>query len=308
MINKNDLTILSFIAEFKYLTIKQISILCQRSIPVIRRRLRDLSEKHLISRIERVFSEGVGRKEHVMIISNEGLKVLNDKGILSIHATYITDKTSGFVFVEHDLLVNWFLINLIQIQRINQRFKVFLLTTSSHHLTQGNSNNPLTMEQFANDEKSGESYTMIPDGVFTIVDEKSKKALLFFLEVDMGTETLASPTQSPGDINQKINNYQALFRLGKYKRYNNITNCKFNGFRLLFLTNTLNRMESICHLVQSMPPSNFIWVTNQQRVFIHGGAAEIWARGGHYMKKLESILTEKFMFNTPGFKNLKTSK
>jgi len=296
MINKNDLTILSFIAEFKYLTIKQISILCQRSIPVIRRRLRDLSEKHLISRIERAFGEGVGRKEHVMIISNKGLKILKDKGILSIHATYITDKTFGLVFVEHDLLVNWFLIYLIQIQRINQRFKVFLLTTSSHHLTQGDFNNPLTMEQFANGEKSGESYPMIPDGVFTVTDKKSKKTPLFFLEVDMGTETLVSPTLNPGDIKQKIYNYQALFEHETYKRYNNITNCKFNGFRLLFLTNTLNRMKSICHLVQSMPPSNFIWVTNQQRVFMNGAAAEIWARGGHYKKKPKSILTKKYTF------------
>jgi len=298
MINKNDLTILSFIAEFKYLTIKQISILCQRSIPVIRRRLRDLSEKHLISRIERVFGEGVGRKEHVMIISNEGLKVLKDKGILSIHATYITDKTSGLVFVEHDLLVNWFLIHLIQIQRINQRFKVFLLTTSSHHLTQGDSEHPLTMERFSDDNESGETYYMIPDGIFTITDKKTKKTLLFFFEVDMGTETLASPTQSQGDIKQKINNYQTLFEHETYKKYNNIANCKFNGFRLLFLTNTLTRMESICRLVQSMPPSNFIWVTNQQQVFSKGAAAEIWARGGYYKKKSTSIF-KKLTFKTP---------
>jgi hypothetical protein len=296
MINKNDLTILSFIAEFKYLTIKMISILCQRSIPVIRRRLRDLSEKHLISRIERVFGEGVGRKEHVMIISNEGLKILKEKEIISTHATYITDKTFGLVFVEHDLLVNWFLIHLIQIQRINQRFKVFLLTTSSHHLTQGDFNNPLTMEQFANDEKSGESYPMIPDGVFTITDKKSKKTLLFFLEVDMGTETLVSPTLNSGDIKQKVNNYQALFEHETYKRYNTTFNCNLNGFRLLFLTNTSSRMESICRLVQSMPPSNFIWITDQQCIFYKGVAAEIWARGGHYNKRQKSILTKKFAF------------
>lgn len=298
MTNIGDITILSVIAEYKFSTTKQLSILCQRSIPVIRRRLRDLSEKGLVAIQERVFGEKVGRKEYVIIITDKGLKILKDKGILSLYANYITNKTSDIVFIEHDLLVNWFLIHLILIERINQRFKVFLLTKSSHHLTQIDADHPLTMECFSNYDKSGVPHTIIPDGVFTITDKKSKKALLFFLEVDMGTETLASPTQSPRDIRQKVNNYQMLFKHGIYKRYNNIANCKLNGFRLLFLTSTLNRMESICRLIQSIPPSDFIWVTNQQQIFNKGVAAEIWARGGQYKKKLESILTERLAFKT----------
>jgi hypothetical protein len=303
MIASGDIKILSVIAEYKFLTTEQISILCQRSIPVIRRRLRDLSKKCLISIQERVFGKGVGRKEYVIIISEEGLLMLKSKGILSLHANYITDKTSSLNFIEHDLLVNWFLIHLTQIERSNNRFQVFILTTSSHNLTQGDFNRPLTMERFSNDDKSGKINTMIPDGVFTITDKKAKKALLFFLEVDMGTETLASPTLSPGDIKQKINNYQSLFKYGTYDRYSNIVNNKFNGFRLLFLTDTVNRKESICHLVQSMPPSDFIWVTNQQQVTINGAAAEIWARGGHYNKKPESILSKKLSFKIPAPKN-----
>ncbi len=298
-----DIKILSAIAEYKFLTIKQISILCQRSIQVIRKRLRDLSESRLVFIQDRVFGKGVGRREYVIIISNEGLSILKKKGILSLHANYITDKTLSLVFVEHDLLVNWFLIHLIEMERTNSRFQVFILTTSSHNLTQGDFNRPLTMERFSNDDKSGEIYNMIPDGVFAITDKKTGKTLLFFLEVDMGTETLASLTQSPGDIRQKINNYQSLFRHGTYNRYSDIVNYKLNGFRLLFLTNSLSRMKSICQLAQSMPPSNFIWVTNQQTVFNKGVAAEIWARGGHYNKNPESILSKKLSFKMPSQKN-----
>ena len=114
----------------------------------------------------------------------------------------------------------------------------------------------------------------------------------------MGSETVASPTQSQKDIKQKVNNYQALFKYETYKKYNNITNCKFNGFRLLFLTNTRYRMESICRLVQSISPSGFIWVTNQQQVFSKGAAAEIWAKGGYYKKKPQSIF-KKLTFKAP---------
>jgi hypothetical protein len=298
MTNKGDIKILSIIAEYKYLTIKQISILCQRSIQVIRRRVRSFFGKGLIVAGERVFSERVGRKESVIIISDKGLKILKDKKIISKHATYITDKTSNLLFVEHDLLVNWFLIHLLQVERINQRFKILFFTKSSHNLTQGDSRGSLIMEHFSNNDKPDETYTMIPDGVFTITDKKTNRSLLFFLEVDMGSETVASPTQSQRDIKQKINNYQALFKYEIYKKYNNITNCKFNGFRLLFLTNTRYRMESICRLVQSVPPSDFIWVSNQQQAFSKGTAAEIWARGGDYKKKLQSIF-KKLTFKTP---------
>ena len=140
---------------------------------------------------------------------------------------------------------------------------------------------------------------MIPDGVFTITKKDAKKTLLFFLEVDMGTETLAKTKRVPGDIRQKIINYQTLFRSNHYKRYEKIFNAELNGFRLLFLANMPARMKAICNLVQQMPPSNFIWVTNQERMFSHGISAEIWARGGQYKKPPESILSQKFAFKAP---------
>jgi len=63
-------------------------------------------------------------------------------------------------------------------------------------------------------------------------------------------------------------------------------------------------MKLICRLVQSMPPSDFIWVTNQQRVSINGAAAKIRARGGYYNKKLESILTDKLSLQNLRFQPL----
>ena len=73
-------------------------------------------------------------------------------------------------------------------------------------------------ERFATDETSVNAHIMIPDGVFTISHQE--KTLLFFLEVDMGTETLASTKQGTGDVRQKIINYQSLF---------------YNGITLLYL-------------------------------------------------------------------------
>jgi hypothetical protein len=302
MKNKGDIKILSVIAEYKFLTAKQISILCQRSIQTVNRRLKALSDNHLISKQQRIFGPGPGRKEFVNIISDKGMEILQDNKTLSKHASYITDNTSNLIFIEHDLLLNWFLIALLQIGWLNQNFEISPLTTSSHYLTVSN----LIMEQFSSKDKPDEIQTMIPDGVFTITEKSMNKTLLFFLEVDMGTETLASPKQSPKDIRQKIINYQSLFKQKKYKRYKKIFNCNLNGFRLLFLTNTSSRKKSICNLVRNMPPSDFIWVTDQNSMFVNGVAANIWARGGNDNKKLESILTERFAFKISNFKEVRS--
>ena len=81
----------------------------------------------------------------------------------------------------------------------------------------------------------------IPDGIFTIWHKGLEKGLLFFLEVDMDTESVASQislTLSPCPI----------------------------------------------------PPSDFIWLTNQEQMFSDGLSAEIWVRGGKTDRPLQSII------------------
>jgi hypothetical protein len=49
-------------------------------------------------------------------------------------------------------------------------------------------------------------------------------------------------------------------------------------------------MKAVCELVQSMPPSDFIWATTRDQMDQHGLSAPIWARGGRHEKTPESIL------------------
>jgi len=293
---KRDTALLSYIAEYKFLSVKQLSALSQRTIQIVRRRLRHLENRHLIIIRERGLGHGPGRRENIIVLTETGMEMLKENEVLSNHAIYVTDKTPDSIFIEHDLLVNWFFIHLLQIGRDNPRFITQHLTISSHDLKEGNVDKPLLMERFSAGKSPDEIYTMIPDGVFTITNKESEKSLLFFLEVDMGTETLVSAKQSPGDVRQKIINYQSLFRSGHYKRYEKIFNAELNGFRLLFLTNTLSRSKSICDLAQEMPPSDFIWITDQIQMFSQGVSAEIWTRGGRHQKPPESILGPKLTF------------
>ena len=153
----------------------------------------------LISLKERDFGGRSGRLEYISFLTEKGLKLIREKEILSAHAKYITDKTAESIFIDHDLLVNWFFIHLLQIERENQCLFTKNLTISSHNLNQGNAENPLIMERFSSD-KTSENYSMIPDGVFIITDKETEKTLLFFLEVDMGTETLVNTKLTPNDV------------------------------------------------------------------------------------------------------------
>jgi hypothetical protein len=163
--------------------------------------------------------------------------------------------------------------------------------------TKGN-RRPL-LERVRTNNNQKEFIEFIPDGVFSITNEEISKTLLFFLEVDMGTEIFASMDRGPKGIRQKILNFQALFHNSHYKRYEHIFNSILNGFRLLFLTNTASRLATLSRLVKEMPPSDFIWLTDQDSMFTHGVSAEIWTTGGRYDDTQRSILGPKLSCETP---------
>ena len=304
-ITKKDVKLLSYIAEYRYLSVKQLSALSQRSDQVIRRRLRNFLKENLIFAEKQGFGHEPGRRENIFILTEEGMNILEDRRILSKHAAYVTDKTSGSIFIEHELLVNWFIIHLLQICRDNPRFQTQHLTKSSHDLKIGNDDKLLLMERFSVGKSLNEIHSMIPDGVFTITDNESEKSLLFFLELDMGSERLIGKDLHSITIQQKIINYQLLFHEGHYKRYENIFNAELNGFRLLFMTNTTARMKSISNLVQETPPSKFIWITDQEKMFSRGIAADIWAKSGKYDQPSESILGKKLAFESTVMNKIK---
>jgi len=129
-----------------------------------------------------------------------------------------------------------------------------------------------------------------PDAAFSICDATQDKTVLFFLEVDRGTEILASPKRTPTDIRQKILNYGVCFNTCAYKKYESRWNCQLNGYRLLFVTDSVARLSTLCSLVQAMPPSDYIWFTTADRMFEDGISAEIWARGGRLDASPQSIL------------------
>jgi len=291
---KKDWELLNFIADYKFITVRQLSALSQRSCQVLRRRLRVLVNDALVTRM-RAYGQGSGRPEELYVLTEKGRGRLQKNGIYSADVADIIDKKTDSIFIDHDFLVNWFRIHLLQIERVIPSLSVLFLTAHSNTLNQNKGDRFFLQERIPFDSNREKFIEFIPDGVFSVTNNEAepKKTLLFFLEVDMGTETIASMDRNSKDVRQKIINYQALIHSSCYKRYERVFDGKLNGFRLLFLANTPARLIALCRLAKAMPPSDFVWLTDQERMFSHGVSADIWARGGRHDEPLQSILSPK---------------
>jgi len=285
-----DYKTLESIAEYRIITTVQIAALLGRNRQSIWRRLRELEKHGLLRVTQRGFGRRRGRPEIVLSLSEYGVDVLKDKGVIGADVDYEAVIGDNIHCKDHQLMLNWFRIHLNHVEKVLPRLKIRFLSHSSPFLPR-NMAKYLIITDFGSAEGSiDEVVRFTPDAVFSITDTLRGITVLFFLEVDCGTETIASPKRDMKDVRQKIVNYGAYFDSFGYKRYDGLWDCKLEGFRLLFLTNTLGRLASLCKLVEQMPPSDFIWLTEQSRIFSDGISAKIWVRGGKMESSSESIL------------------
>jgi hypothetical protein len=232
-----------------------------------------------------------GRPEKVFALAQAGLDALRKERVLAEAVEF--DQASGATIAcpDHQLLLNWFRVHLDRLPSAMPRLSVRSVASNSPFLVRQTKEEPTeSPEDIAVALRQQKGRGLVPDAAFAITDAEEKKSLLFFLEVDMGTETVASPTRQSGDLRDKIGKYQQYFRNNAYKAYQRPWAATFNGFRLLILTNTQERMNSLCALVREMRPSDFVWLTCEPSLAASGVSASVWARGGRSDKAPESIL------------------
>ena len=243
-----DYKTLEAIAECRIVTITQIAALLNKKKQSIWRRLNELERQGLVIINQREFGHGRGRPEKVLSLSEHGVDILKERQLIS---TDISDEavTADKIYCpDHQLLINWFRIHLYHLERVLPKLSIRFWADNSPFLPRNEAGLPI-IANFATVEGSPDEVNRFtPDAVFSITDTTREITLLFFLEVDCGTETIGSPKRAKTDVRQKILNYQSYFRSQRYKRYEELWNCKLEGFRLLFLANTLGRLASLCRL------------------------------------------------------------
>jgi len=288
--NESEIRFLSSLADYRVLTVGQVSALQSKDVQVVRRRLNKLQAAGLVETAPLAISRGRGRPEGVVSLAPRAMKLLHGEGLLPATIGLEHAGTIAPRLVRHQLALNWFRLHLAQIPQLRPQMMTTFFCPASPFTPRRDDGQPIVVETAISDEGCGGSATFTPDGVFSITDRERQKTLLFFLEADMGTETKASPSGTGRDVRQKIRSYQACFRSGRYKRYEKVWNCTLRGLRLLILTSTSARRSALCRLVQETPPSDFIWLTDLDQLLGRGLAAPIWARGGRLNLPAESIL------------------
>jgi len=223
----------------------------------------------------------------VYTLTEQGILLLESAGALGDAVPLSEKALGGIPDLGHLLFLNDCRVQLTLMQRTIPGLEVRFLP-SVPGVNAGMES--IIRERFHHGNGPDDLVEFTPDGVFSITHTPTGRALLFFLEVDMGTETLVSKRHSGQDVRQKIINYQTYFRSKRYQRYEGVFGRPFRGFRLLVATSNAKRYGDLCQLVLCMPPSDFIWLTDKNALETEGVWSTIWTRGGHLDRVQESIL------------------
>lgn len=285
-----DCEILRAIAECRIMTSPQLAALLSRSKKGVRDRVGRLVAEGLLEEVTRGRGHRRGRPERVVSLRKPAIAILREQELIDPQVPNNDILGEDIRCQNHQLLLNWTQIHLNRVSAVTPRLQIRFLASSSPFLPKAFSHVSIPSNVVKGRDETRELASFKPDAAFSVCDTEESKTLLFFLEVDLGTETLASPKRGLTDIRQKILNYGACFDTQVYKQYEKLWSCRLNGFRLLFLTDTLPRMSALCSLVREMPPSDFIWITEKDRMFAEGISAQIWARGGRSDASPQSIL------------------
>lgn len=292
-LQKGDYDIIKCLAEYRILSVSQIAAVFRKSRQVMRRRCRELKLQGVI-KVNNELGQSFGRPERLFALTERGVDVLREQGLVGKDVPYENVGSVSDRIIDHQLLMNWFRIHLNEIDKVEPRPSLKFWAYNSPFVPRRPDGSIIITDYSPIGQRTVREVKFTPDAVFAITSASGDITLLSFLEVDCGTETLSSPQRDMSDIRQKILNYQWYFQSLKYKRYEGILKVPFlHGFRVFFLCKTVGRLAALCKLTLEMEPSEFIYLTEQQRLFDEGAFARIWARGGNLQVTPRSILGSK---------------
>jgi hypothetical protein len=292
-LSKTDFEIILNLAEYRLMTVSQLAFLYPRSERLLRTRLKKLTKNELI-RLDLIPLLGnKGRPAYIYSLGKSGFDILRSAHKLSTSTPFERVNIISLHSRSHMIAVNDFRIQLVKTARIAADLEVRFLSPNSPFTARINDEQTIISEQFAVNPSDNKWVRYTPDGVFVIHCSTLKKTLLFFLELDMATESLASRKGYKNNIREKILNYQLTYKLEQYKRYESVFGSKLNGFRLLLVTKNSAHLPKLEKLLSEMPPSKFIHTTDIETISTRGLWSPVWHKGGRLDLRPVSILGSK---------------
>jgi len=275
-LSSRKLELLKSIAEYRVLLTAQVALLNGTRQRAAEKATQMLRDRGYLTFSHYELEGNRGRPRGVCSLTDRGAELLKKGGLVDVEIANHRMTGEEIVHVSHELLINWLRIHLLQIDNHIPDLQTEFISATTPFQPLNADGRPMIADRVScNDADDG----FIPDGVFSIANEKQNKRLLFFLEVDRSTESIIS-VQNPVNISQKIRSYRSYSQTKGYKRYEKMWMEDLDGFRVLFLTNTPQRKDSISGFLKTNSSLNFVWITDKEQMFRHGVSARIWESGG----------------------------
>jgi len=285
---QRDLDLLATVAEYRVLTPQMLATILGRNVRALRRRVSALMHADLLVADRRYPRFALGRPERMLSLSVRGAELLMELNILSPRTEPKRAMRPADALLKHLMAMNELRTQLSQIPRIQPELSVRFLSSTSPFLPTWAKGRPIVYDRFR--DSDGRQCSLIPDGALALSHATLGKTLLFFVEIDMGTETLVSSSGHRGDLWHKVVTYQAYYACNAYKRYEKIWNSQLHRFRVLLLANSRGRAGAISRLLRDVGTTDFILVADQAHMMTDCVWAAIWRPGGKLDQPEVSIL------------------
>ncbi len=193
----------------------------------------------------------VGRAQYIYSLAKRGVEELSSS--ISDHGSPCKQPRISGYQLAHILAINEFRLHMRY--ACHQRADITCVgILTEYHGSAGVITVPRRLIEEQVSPEYAKPVLFVPDIVFVL--ERSEKRALFFVEVDLGTESIKLLTE-------KVLAYDQYFCSEGFKRYSELYKYRFQGFRLLFV----GSMRRLKRLFESLKKADacleYVWATDK---------------------------------------------
>ena len=240
--------VLSLISQAPY-SVSQIAELEFTSVKKASQRTKKYFDAGMAHRLAGPCDCPQGKGEFIYWVSNKGRSIVSGGSAKAFYGSANVRQWSA-ARINHQLQINQFHVSMELFCRQAKNLKCEFFHSCRH---------------------SGglREMGLIPDAILILRNERLKKRLLHFVEVDLGTEPIQGDDSS--SIETKLNKYLEYFDSAGYDK----DFPGMQGFRVLFVVDGSKRAGSIMKLADEMQTS-FVLATTLDAVNSESVCREIW--------------------------------
>ena len=133
----------------------------------------------------------------------------------------------------------------------------------------------------------------IPDAAICLEKRATRKRILLFIELDLGSEKLVTRRAGSYSVVRKLEVYKEYLKQEGYKKHRDKFDHEFMGFRVLVIMSNQQRTERLRKELTLKGIKKFVWFTQKSEITTETILKEIWTMSDVNDEKKYSIIRGK---------------